>query len=234
MGQRNEPIEGQEAIDQALARQVWDRHAHDCISRAQKFLHLGIAKQQVNFLLQDLCFIRGIITTTLPQLENFFGLRTELDDEGYPVARPEVYKIAKMMLDEFQYSTPWVLNPGEWHLPLVSDMEMLGEEVLHGKVVVDWDFWKKVSVGRCARVSYLTHDGVRDPEKDVALHDRLQADGHMSPFEHQGTPQEEPYGNEYLAGSFGYGWTQYRKLLADERNPKKFTIRRVGCDSGLV
>lgn len=211
MGQRNEPIEGQEAIDQALARQVWEAHVYDCISRAQKFLKLDIAKQQVNFLLQDLCFIRGIITTTLPQLENFFGLRCELDDEGHPVARPEVYKIASMMREAYDLSAPYELHPGDWHLPLVSD-----DEMIDGVMGVDWDYWKKVSVGRCARVSYLTHDGKRDPDKDVALRDQLQGNGHMSPFEHQGTPLADPYGERHLTGCFGFGWGQYRKYIPDE------------------
>lgn len=211
MGQRNEPIEGQDAIDQEEARLIWQMHARQCIANAYKFLALGIAKQQVNFLLQDLCFIRGIITTTLPQLENFFGLRLDLDDEGHPVARPEVYKIASMMYEAWQASQAYELFPGDWHLPLVSD-----DEMIDGVMGVKWDYWKKVSVGRCARVSYLTHDGVRDPEKDIALHDQLQHNGHMSPFEHQGTPVAESYSERYLCGSFGYGWAQYRKYLPNE------------------
>ena len=212
MGQRNEPIEGQDAIDQQEARLIWDMHAKQCISNAYKFLTLGIAKQQVNFLLQDLCFIRGIITTTMPQLENFYGLRLDTDDEGHPMARPEVYKIASLMRDAHSTSVPFELHPGDWHLPLVSD-----EEIQPGVGTIDWDYWKKISVGRCARVSYLTHDGVRDPEKDIALHDSLLKNGHMSPFEHQGTPLPDSLRN-YSCGSFGYGWAQYRKYIPHESN----------------
>ena len=44
------------------------------------------------------------------------------------------------------------------------------------------------SVGRCARVSYLTHDGVRAPAADIELALKLQSAGHMSPFEHVARP----------------------------------------------
>jgi hypothetical protein len=51
-----------------------------------------------------------------------------------------------------------------------------------------WERLKKISAGRCARLSYLTHDGKRDYKEDIALHDRLVASGHMSPTEHLARP----------------------------------------------
>jgi thymidylate synthase ThyX len=199
--------QGQEAIDQAVARDIWHQHVDDTLEKTKKFLALGIAKQQVNFLLQDLCFIRGIITTTLPQLHNFFGLRLDKNEDGDPVARPEVFKIAALMQEAYLTSTPRVIKSDTLHLPLVK-----GEEILQH---LDWNFWKKVSVGRCARVSYLTHDGKRDPDKDVALHDSLQENGHMSPFEHQGQPLPDNKSSS-ICGSFGFGWAQYRKFIPGE------------------
>lgn len=223
MGQRNEPIEGQDAIDQDSARAIWESHVKSCVFKANQFLQLGIAKQQVNFLLQDICFIRGIITTTVPQLDNFFGLRLAKDADGHPAARPEVYRIALMMQEAYQASKPQIISVGAWHLPLVTD-----EEISEGYPEFDpadptnwlrhWEYWRKVSVGRCARVSYLTHDGVRDPDADVALHDQLLYNGHMSPFEHQGSPILEPWFDTLNVGSFGCGWVQYRKLIPGESN----------------
>ena len=68
----------------------------------------------------------------------------------------------------------------------------------------------KISVARCARVSYLTHEGKRDQEKDLELFQRL-ADGsgfgHYSPFEHVATPTASP---EERSGPFR-GWRQFRK-----------------------
>jgi hypothetical protein len=42
----------------------------------------------------------------------------------------------------------------------------------------------QISAGRCARVSYLTHEGRRDPVADIELCERLLQAGHMSPAEH--------------------------------------------------
>jgi thymidylate synthase ThyX len=71
----------------------------------------------------------------------------------------------------------------------------------------------KVSVGRCARVSYLTHEGKREIEKDVELHDRLvvQEPLHASPAEHVAQALVSPE----RSGNF-VGWRQYRKTLPNE------------------
>ncbi len=74
----------------------------------------------------------------------------------------------------------------------------------------------KISVGRCARVSYLTHDGRRDITEDIALHDRLvgQVPLHASPTEHVAQALGETWGSSW-SGNFR-GWLQYRKTLANE------------------
>jgi hypothetical protein len=70
---------------------------------------------------------------------------------------------------------------------------------------------RKLSTARCARVSYLTHDGVRDLKADFDMHDRLSSNGHWSPFEHvaMALPEATPSGNFT-------GWRQYRKTFANE------------------
>lgn len=210
----------QDAIDQALAQSVWFDHVDDSIAKAEKFLALGIAKQQVNFLIQDLCFIRGIITTTTPKLDNFFGLRLALDENGDPLARPEVYKIAAMMQEAYLGSRPAIVKADDWHLPLIdendyADIADIAE--MEGRQAA-CDILKKVSVGRCARVSYLTHDGKRDLEADIQKHEDLLWDGHMSPFEHQGQAILEPWFDAEYVGSFENGWRQYRKMIPNEHN----------------
>lgn len=211
---------GEAIREQALANVLWDDYVDYCMTLARKMLRLNIAKEQINFVLQDLCSIRGIVTTTMPQLTNFFNLRLDVDENGDPRARKEVYKVAQMMHHAYLASTPDPLFSG-WHLPLVKDEEIIATipspmTIDHPVWSPDWEFWKKVSVGRCARVSYLTHDGIRDPEKDVALHDQLLTNGHMSPFEHQGQPIMEPWYDTTKTGSFGYGWKQYRKFIPGE------------------
>lgn len=70
---------------------------------------------------------------------------------------------------------------------------------------------RKLSVARCARVSYLTHDGRRDLAEDFKLHDRLAENGHWSPFEHVARALDEPR----RVGNF-VGWHQYRKDFMNE------------------
>ncbi len=72
---------------------------------------------------------------------------------------------------------------------------------------------RAISVARCARVSYLTHEGERDVDKDLALHDKLRAGDppHASPFEHVAQALATPE----KVGNFA-GWLQYRKLIARE------------------
>jgi hypothetical protein len=87
-----------------------------------------------------------------------------------------------------------------------------------------------VSVGRCARVSYLTHAGIRDPKADIELATRLFDAGHCSPWEHVARPMtwEEAHAlhsastglrdpSSEFCGNFR-GWTQARKLLPYEAN----------------
>jgi hypothetical protein len=100
------------------------------------------------------------------------------------------------MFDAKAASDPVRVDLGAWHLPLVQDDERsLSIEVL-----------KKVSAARCARVSYLTHDGKRDIEKDIELCERLWQDRHLSPFEHVATPS----GDRRFHANFR-GWIQMRK-----------------------
>lgn len=110
------------------------------------------------------------------------------------------------------------VNPAHYKGDLV--MRIYGEDFFatRGMSSEDEITWlKKVATGRCARVSYLTHDGKRDAEKDVELHDRLSAGpvtgdpGHWSPFEHVAQALAEPI----RSGNF-IGWSQYRKSFEHE------------------
>lgn len=158
-----------------------------------------VHKSVTNRLLEPFMWHTAIITAT--EWSNFFALRTDKN------AQPEFRHIALMMQKLYETNTPRYLGYSSWHLPLVKDNEVFGDHY-----PFDWDYWKKVSVGRCARVSYLTHDGVRDPDADVALHDRLMTNGHLSPFEHVATPRRECVGCD----SNFVGWHQYRKDIANE------------------
>ena len=163
---------------------------------------IGLHKQLANRLLEPWSHITVVVTAT--EWENFFALRC------HPAAQPEMRELACAIRRAMNSSEPEYLQPGEWHLPYVTDLEKMGPTFgLDHKDLI------KYSVARCARVSYLTHDGQNpDPIKDIALHDRLISQGHMSPTEHQAAV---PVDENYQSQSNLRGWVQYRKTLFGER-----------------
>lgn len=164
---------------------------------------LNVHKQVANRLLEPFMWHTVIVTAT--EWENFWNLRCHTD------AQPEIRLVAETMRDAAAVSEPEELAEGEWHLPLVrpEDRDQAGsiEDLI------------KISAGRCARVSYLTHAGKRDLSADIELHDRLLESGHMSPLEHPARPLSaaELEDNEW-SGNFR-GWFPYRKSISGETNP---------------
>lgn len=182
---------------------------HACLEAAQGSLKeppaewLNVHKQVANRLLEPFMWHTVIVSSTT--WDNFFNLRC------HPDAQPEIRLIAAKMREAFDRSVPTRLEPDEWHLPLVGEAER--EEASSPEELA------KISIGRCARVSYLTHDGTRDLSADVFLYERLAESGHMSPMEHVArpmTPAELQKGA--WSGNFK-GWIAHRKLIPGESNP---------------
>ncbi len=166
------------------------------VSYCDQMWEIGLAKQDINRYLEPWSWTTQILTGT--QWANFFALRTHKD------AHPAFRLIARRMYLQYWASIPIRLNYGEWHLPFIDDSDMntyLMPDLL------------RISVARCARISYNTFDGVRDVLKDFELYDRLMGSSpkHMSPFGHQGTPLREAI----WSGNF-FGWHQYRKQIVGE------------------
>ncbi len=162
-------------------------------------LPIPLHKQIVSRLLEPFMWHTVIATGT--DWSNFFALRAN------PQAQPEIQRAAYLLRDLYTAHEPAPLGEGEWHLPLIQADE-------RGLPIEDL---KRMAVGRCARVSYLTHDtGTRDPQRDIQLHDALLRSGHMSPFEHVARPMtvDEAAQGAY-SGNFR-GWHQYRKDIAHE------------------
>ncbi len=154
----------QEDADRAKA--VWLAAMHDAIARVKEMQHFRVHKQIINRLLEPFMWHTVIVTAT--EWENFFELRCS------PNAQPEIRVAAELMREAMRESAPVTIANGDWHLPLVQSDEQ----------TLDIETRKKISAARCARVSYLTHDGKRDVEKDIELCERLRTDRHLSPFEH--------------------------------------------------
>lgn len=180
------------------ATSAWELALHRAVDCADRLLALGVHKKYANRLLEPFAWTTVIVTGTTAAYANFFHLRCS------PLADPALERAATLMRDAYMTHTPDPLYPGDWHLPLVAHDELT-------RPILDL---RKMSVGRCARVSYLTHDGRRDPDADIALHDRLAADGHWSPFEHQARANARGGPPKTRGGNFGPAWTQYRKTFA--------------------
>lgn len=210
--QAGEELDNQ-SIDQLKSN--WLNSMENAIHSAQQMVDSGLHKQIANRILEPWAHINVIVTAT--EWSNFFALRR------HPDAQPEMKALADAIYDALQASTPTLLKHGEWHTPFVDDGSEAG-----GTDAASLEDKIKVSVARCARVSYLTHDGKQTTfEEDIALYDRLVRSEliHASPAEHQCTPDEidsyaiEPeeskWRNPTLHGNL-VGWQQYRKLLPNE------------------
>ena len=156
---------------------------------------IGVHKQIANRVLEPWMHMCVIVSAT--DYRHMFGLRDHED------AQPEFACLVRYMRHELYQSTPRLLLSGEWHLPLVP---LDGKESMPPQ-----SEWPKVSAGRCARISYLTHDGKRDATSDVKLSEQLAANGHWSPFEHPATPLD----SSTRLGNFR-GWKQLRKFYDNE------------------
>lgn len=117
-----------------------------------------------------------------------------------------------------QDSNPTVLDFGDWHLPYVDDITWNAISHLGD----DLPIAIRISVARCARVSYQSFETgkLSTIDEDLKLYNRLLGNQpiHASPAEHQATP--DIYGDHgWVAleqhGNF-YGWKQYRKMLEGE------------------
>lgn len=150
--------------EQESACQEWLAARDDMMRHAQVLLELGVHKQITNRLLEPFMWHTVICSAT--EWDNFFALRR------HPDAQPEIKKAADVMWQALEASKPNAINYNDWHLPLVESQEAFDLQVVGLDV-------KLVSIGRCARVSYLTHDGKRDPQADIDLAIRLRSSGHM-------------------------------------------------------
>lgn len=212
---------GEELHGQGLenVKGIWLDAMEEMIFRAEILMEMGLHKQIANRILEPWAHINVVVTAT--DYKNFFMLRQHKD------AQPEIKFLADMMRGAMMVSTPELLQPGQWHLPYIGSSDI--EDACAGEESDCYiETLKKVSVARCARVSYLTHDGRQTTvEEDLQLYDRLLGAQplHASPAEHQATPDTW---EDYLDGTPRFdwvkpqlhgnfrGWIQLRKTLPGE------------------
>lgn len=195
------------ADDQMAARDAWLVACEDAVVQAENLAKIGVHKQWANRLLEPFAWHTVIVTAT--EWDNYWALRISEH------AQPEIRIVSEMMKKCYDESTPQELGYGTWHMPLVG--EKYGDLFMNPDLPpADPQWVAKISVARCARVSYLTHEGKRDPEADLKLYDRLVSNGHMSPTEHAARPMTvaELSMGEWC-GNFR-GWIQHRKEIRGE------------------
>lgn len=195
--------------DTLQARARW-MHARDMAVEAVRDLDdLGLHKQVANRLLEPFMWHTVIFSTTQEGLENFFDQRCSARS---PLAQPEMRAFADAVLEAYEHSVPeQKAGVDLWHTPYILHDELNSLDLMTRI---------KVSVARCARVSYLTHDGVRDIDKDLDLYEKLVSAKpmHASPLEHVALAGGGASGNFT-------GWTQYRHLVE---------TKKVLVDAGLI
>lgn len=228
-------------LDTASAKSAWRMAAKDAADRAEQMCEVGAHKQIVNRLLEPFTYIDVLVTAT--DFANWFALR------DHPDAQPEIQELARLMKHEYEQSIPHKIHYGQWHLPYITDEDWKAAErhCQIGRITRDMPSYKeklevvrKISVARCARVSYKAFDGNVAPiEKDLELFEQLLVSQplHASPAEHQATPDhlilveremhlDDEGGTEHLGTDYEWanphlhgnlrGYQQYRKMLPNE------------------
>lgn len=168
-----------------------------CLKGSKRLAELGVHKSICNRYVEPWTYITTLITAT--EWANFFRLRC------HPKAERHLDKVARLIREAIRRSEPKQLQEWQWHLPYIRDDDAGFSEDLC-----------KVSAARCARLSYLTHDGKRDLAADLKLFDALinptvEVDRdedviHASPLEHVAQCMIFPR----KSGPF-VGWYQLRK-----------------------
>ena len=228
--QAAQELEGETLL---TAQAIWNMAKGQAALNAAKLEVCNLHKQLSNRLLEPFMWHTVIITGT--EWDNFFHQRCS------PMAQPEMKALADCMQMVYYKSEPKEIAYEDWHLPYIENEDWLAlPSVIDRAVIVEnitpenpngnalearakaVPFMKGVSTARCARVSYLQHDGKRDMLKDWEMYcDKLLAGGHWTPFEHIATPVVP---EEYLTqakdvwlGNFR-GWKQHRKEFGDENH----------------
>lgn len=201
----------------------WHDARSECLASARAMMEAGLHKQVANRILEPWQHISVVVTAT--EWDNFFLLR------DHWAAQPEIRELARRMREAILDAKANIItrdDPIPYHLPYITrnDLELWATDELSTEDLI------KCSVARCARVSYLNHDGTDpDLQKDIDLHDKLRDMQHMSPFEHVGMPMlfkevssrftraEWEKGMTHVdrdgtcwSGNFRH-WVQYRQML---------------------
>ncbi|MDL2285047.1 FAD-dependent thymidylate synthase [Oxalobacter sp. OttesenSCG-928-P03] len=186
-----------------MTRKLWLGAMWVATTIAGMMNRIGAHKQIVNRIIEPWQHIHVIVSST--EWANWDALRI------HPDAMPDIQELARKMQAARMQSRPVSRDSrypdiaANWHLPYVDEYELKR----YAKNPLQL---AKLSVARCARVSYLNHDGsIPNATADVALYNRLVGSEpiHASPTEHAAFPFED--GNARYKNFTG--WCQYRGIV---------------------
>jgi hypothetical protein len=159
-GKSTPGMQAHEEIDGDLQLEACDRWASAMgwsIDAARHLHALGVHKQIVNRLLLPFTHVETLITST--EWGNFLALR------DHPDAEPHMQQLAKAIREVIEREDDWTPLPEfGWHIPFLDERD--ADLSLSDKL--------KVSVARCAMVSYFDPDGKPTPrEKEFERYNKL-------------------------------------------------------------
>lgn len=164
---------------------AWLKAAKVSADIAEGFMEAGYHKQNPNRLLEPFSWIDTLITST--DWDNFLWLR------DHEAAEPHLQDLAALVRKALRYADVQPLDTDEWHLPYITQEDVL-YAIEHMDSIIGFDdFLLKVSAARCARISYVPFDGDASYEKELARYDMLVTSDrvHASPTEHQAMPDDQ-------------------------------------------
>lgn len=180
-GKNQKGMQAEEDIspdDAHVASMIW-RDALTCAARHVEELagisggRFSVHKQITNRLLEPFMWHTAVITAT--EWSNFFHLR------DHKAAHPDFRDLAAAMHELYRKHEPTEIGYKSWHLPYIDDNDPLWAEAEIERIC-------RISVGRCARVSFDRLHEEETSEKAKARCDMMRDAGHMSPFEHVARP----------------------------------------------
>ena len=180
-------LEGEEL---QKAQLVWLESSIVSANYAEELATLGVAKEITNRILEPYSWHTSVITAT--DFSNCFAQRIP-EESG---AQNEFQILATRMRDAMNESVPVQVPEGGWHLPYITEEEILTYNV---------EDLKMASVARVARTSYLNSSS--SIQSDIELYSRLisATPPHLAPFEMIATPGQG-------SGNFE-GWIQLRHMV---------------------
>ena len=170
------------------------------------------------------------------ELKNWSDLDWLQNNEGQ--AEIHIMMLSEAIYDAIQESNPKVLQEGDWHIPMITDLE---------RYKLSTNDQIKLSVGRAANTSYtVVGDGKElTLEKATRIHDKCKELNHSSVFEHCARAMSDEEYECFLKGEIEINknanhWSDveyfydYDKIFGWCNNLKGFIPYRYMIDNNLI